>query len=69
MTYSRRLDKNIKISPLIHKELKVLSVNIDCRMDFLATYAISEFLKKQQIAHVEDQEEYKKAKMEFESTG
>jgi hypothetical protein len=66
MPFPKILNKNIKISPIFHKDLKILSVKFECRIDFLASFAISQFLKKQELLSFEDQEEYKIAKKEFE---
>jgi len=52
----------IKISRATHQELKVLSAQLGCRVDFLSNYIIHDFATKNHFWEVNDNEDFIKAK-------
>jgi len=52
----------IKISKATHRELKVLSAQLGCRVDFLSDYIIHEFATNNDFGEINDDANFIKAK-------
>jgi hypothetical protein len=65
MNNMKVFDKNLKVSTDIHKKLKILSINMGCRIDFLSDFALDYFLDHHDVGNLNENKKYKKALAEY----
>jgi len=53
--------KNIKVSLGSHKKLKILAINMGCRIDFLSDFALAYFLEHHDVGNLNENIKYQEA--------
>ena len=56
--------KNIRVSEETHKSLKIMAVQLDCRVDVLADFVVSQYLKKHDVPDIDQDERFKEMQLE-----
>ena len=57
--------RNVRLTAETHKALKTMAVQLGCRVDVLNDFVVDQYLKKHDLADIDQNKDYKKIVKKF----